>query len=103
MGVYYKNNATQAEAPGVRGIPPTSHYVENLTCCAMNAPSGMMGMGGGSTSHVTVGTLGGGHGAGMSGDLSLPHLLQLDPFSGLRMLRAVGLPAEAGVTAMERG
>lgn len=53
--------ATQVEAPGVRGIPPTSHFVQNLTCCVLNSPVAGLGMGGrvNSNSHVTVGMLGG--------------------------------------------
>lgn len=81
----------------MRGIPPTLHHAENLTCCALNSPSTIMGMGADSTSHVTVGTSGGGAGG------SLPSLLQLDPLQGLRLLKAVGLPEEAGVTSMARG
>lgn len=57
----------------------------------------MMGMGTDSSSHVTVGTSGGGGGG------SPPSLLQLDPASGLRLLKAAKLPEEAGVTSMARG
>lgn len=88
----------------MRGIPPTSHYVENLTCCALNSPSTtLMGMGGtaDSSSHVTVGSFGG---AGFPGaGPSPPSLFELDPQTGLRLVKAVGLPQEAGVTAMARG
>lgn len=89
----------------MRGIPPSLHYAENMTCCALNSPSTMMGMGTDSSSHVTVGTAGGGGGAGgaaVAGGTA-PSLLQLDPAAGLRLLKAVGLPEEAGVTSMARG
>ena len=91
----------QAEIPGVRGIPPTQHHAENLTCCALNSPSTMMGMGTDSSSHLTVGTSGDA-GVGVGG-ASPPSLLQVDPATGLRLLKAVGLPREAGVTSMARG
>lgn len=90
----------------MRGIPPTSHLVENLTCCALNAPLRSMGMDGTvhSTSRVTVGTLGSRSGlVGGDGGAAPPSLLQLDPLSGLRLVRAVAMPREAGVMAMERG
>ncbi|CAN0300729.1 unnamed protein product, partial [Ectocarpus sp. 4 AP-2014] len=89
------------EKPGVRGTPPTLHYPENLTCCALNSPSTMMGMGADST-HVTVGSFGGGAAGGIPGG-SPPSLFQLDPVPGLRLVKAVGLPEEAGVTAIARG
>eukprot|EP00752_Nemacystus_decipiens_P004347 g3971.t1 len=92
-----------AEIPGVRGIPPTQHHAENMTCCALNSPSTLMGMGTDSSSRVTVGTSGGGSVVGGTEGGSPPSLLQLDPVSGLRLVKAVGLPREAGVTSMARG
>lgn len=91
----------KVEKPGVRGTPPTLHYPVNLTCCALNSPSTMMGMGADST-HVTVGSFGGGAAGGIPGG-SPPSLFQLDPVPGLRLVKAVGLPEEAGVTAIARG
>lgn len=63
----------------------------------------MMGVGADSASHMIVGTMGRGVGAGTTEADAAPHLLQLDPLSDLRLMRAVGLPKEAGVMAMERG
>lgn len=96
----------QVGTPGMRGTPPATQMIENLTCCALNTPSAAMGMGAPSASHVTVGTLGrqGGRGpAGIFGSDLPPQLLQLDPLSGLQLVKIVELPEEAGVTAMTRG
>lgn len=93
----------QVGTPGVRGIPPATQMIENLTCCALNAPSAVMGMGAPSSSHVTVGTLGGKGGRGPYGSDLPPQLLQLDPLSGLQLVKIVELPEEAAVTAMTRG
>lgn len=55
------DETTQVETMGVRGNPPASQFIRNVTCCTLNSPMTGLGMGRSTNphSHVTVGMLGG--------------------------------------------